>query len=708
MDPEQAVKLYRRGQDLWDGGQYEAAAETLKQAAQKTERQIDDTTSPAKRKELGELLLEIRDWCATALNEVGNYRDAVVYNRRNLEARIHSTDYGPDSEDTLDNRRRLVENYTALGQYDLAITECRNILKVVDGSPDRNSLAQSLFRKGGKKSMQEAVNINLYTLKRDETLLGKSDFSLCKARHNLGVELCELEKFEDARTFLSENVLILDRSSRSDSSKERSLLLRDSREALARCAEMEAVKRASEKKAEEEAERRAQEEKARLLAAAALERERLERERVEQERRDKKRRLEQEALLKARLEEERIRVERLQKRRERLENERKERSRLEEERKEKELQERKEAERKEKKLEEGKRKEKEQKEQEQKEQERKERERKTSEKKEQERKASDKNDQEEQKRSSHEKKQEQPSQDANPRKRHVGGSEIRRTTPEPPKASPKKPSITSQPAAPISGQKHKRTTSEPSKQGSKARSTHSATSSSLQDVRDPFSSLLAVNSSKASGRRRSTSDIASLNTNERPPSAAKSTASRKVASDLPAEPKASTSSTIEIPTGVPSRKYTKSPDSKPALQSDANREENIPKRRVSSSSRLGSDSASSIGKDTTNAKDQKRSNRRASAQSVMPGSWPTDINDIPSITKVQPHHSTGDIPRITYDSVDVSNQTRRTHSNETLRDTTASLGPEKSLSRASSVGHRQRPSSVGGNLFGSVDPNSPG
>jgi tetratricopeptide (TPR) repeat protein len=195
MDFEKAGKLYKRGRELCDAGNYKAAVQILKQAAQETQRKTDDSVSTAKRKELEDIVLEIWDWCAMAMHRAGDYRDAIACNNRNLATRLHSSDYGPGNEDTLENRRRLVENHSALGQYNNAIAECRSILKLVDGSNDRNTLAQSLFRKGDEKSMKEAVNINLYTLKRDEAKLGKRNLSLCEARHNLGVELYKLKKF---------------------------------------------------------------------------------------------------------------------------------------------------------------------------------------------------------------------------------------------------------------------------------------------------------------------------------------------------------------------------------------------------------------------------------------------------------------------------------------------------------------------------------
>jgi len=324
MDFQEAERLYNEGRTLWDETKYEAAARVLKQAAQMTESHKDDKLSPKKKKELQDVILEIWDWCALAMHSARQYENAVACNNRNLSVRLGSADYGPSNEDTLDNRRRLIENYSALGQHDSAIAECREILKVVDGSYDRNALAQQLFAKGDEKSMKEAVNINLYTLKRDETKLGRNHFSLCRPRYHLGVELYRLEKYEEARDFLQENKSILEGNAPAGESSDHALLLRNTKMALdSSIAKAHEVAERSEKerqKKERLEKKRSEEER---LAKERLERERLEKERLERIRLDKERKE------KERIESEKREAERQA--REVLEKDRRERQRLEDE-----------------------------------------------------------------------------------------------------------------------------------------------------------------------------------------------------------------------------------------------------------------------------------------------------------------------------------------------------------------------------------------
>jgi subtilisin family serine protease len=352
MDLNEAARLFDRGTNLYDSKNYEGALRVLRQALEKTEGHLDANSriSKVERKRRQDFVLQIWDWCAMAMHEAKRHEEAVVANNRNLSVRLKSPDYGTKDEDTLETRRRLRDNYSALGQHDNAIAECRVILESVDDSDSRNDLAQHLFKKGDVASRKEAVNINHYTLTRDEPIHGRSHFPLCKARYNLGVELYKLGKYEDARAFLQDNAAILKETSRSVSLTKHAELLRDTEQSLASCnaqlkkKEIEKKKEAREEEGRRkqahlewerlENERAEQESQRRERAEAdAQEKRRLENEATTRERLHRAQRLEEEQLNKERQETERIEKERLEA--ERIKKERIENRRLKEERLEK-------------------------------------------------------------------------------------------------------------------------------------------------------------------------------------------------------------------------------------------------------------------------------------------------------------------------------------------------------------------------------------
>jgi hypothetical protein len=343
MDFIEASRLFDKGTDLYDNGKYAEAAQVLRQAASKTESQQTNNVqlSATEKKQRRDFVLEIWDWCAMALYGARKFGEAVECNNRNLSVRLGSSDYGPGNKATLENRERLVSNYSELKQHENAILQCREIVKMVDSSINRNMLADQLFRKGGKESIEEAVNINHFTLMRDGKNHGKDYFPLCQARYNLGMELYKLGKYEDAKPYLQENATILKTGSRPDSPERYVRLLQDTETALASCIstiETKIKQKESEKKAREEKDQKEREGKARE-ERERKDKEKKARENQERKAREKKAREDKERKMQERkAREDREQQEREKKAREEKEQEEKrlqqEQDRLEQERKE--------------------------------------------------------------------------------------------------------------------------------------------------------------------------------------------------------------------------------------------------------------------------------------------------------------------------------------------------------------------------------------
>lgn len=251
-----------------------------------------------------------------------------------------------------------------------------------------------------------------------------------------------------------------------------------------------------------------------------------------------------------------------------------------------------------------------------------------------------------------------------------------------------------------SDHKHKRKISDPSRlDPNVVRSPRSNRTSSLQDVRASLLPPLAENPSTTAGRRKSTSDITSLEVSENTTrSHTRSSTPRNNVEGFVSEPKM----------------FKKTSSSVTASQWNLEESQDERNRRASSliaQSRLAATSATST--EAIDVKKQKVNLKPAITledRDTMPGSWPRDLkDDMTAVTSAQEENQSDSVPRIICDGGDGTQRPRRTHSNEIMQGkSAASIASEGIVERASSVGRTQRPSSVSGNLFGLSDPNSPG
>ncbi|KAF2023075.1 hypothetical protein EK21DRAFT_95199, partial [Setomelanomma holmii] len=299
-DLDEAGRLFERGTKLYDAGIYEAAARTLQQAAKETEPlHTDDDIGDHDRKRRDDFVLEIWD-C--------------------------SSEYGPNHGDTLENRKRLVANYSELGQHANAIAQCREILKNMDRAisryvaPATISVSSCTGLSGSRLSFPRGY----HQLLRDT----EKALANCNARiREQEKERTEVEAARQAEID-SERVEAEARESRARidaANREQARLLRERKEQQER-----------ERAEAEVLEKRRAEMQKKKKEKAKVSYERLKKWRLEQEEAQRKRehleeeRLERERLEKQRLEEERLEQERVEKKRRR--KDRAEKARLEQER----------------------------------------------------------------------------------------------------------------------------------------------------------------------------------------------------------------------------------------------------------------------------------------------------------------------------------------------------------------------------------------
>jgi uncharacterized protein YjbI with pentapeptide repeats len=294
--------------------------------------------------------LMVRDWWAVNLREAGDLNPAIKCNLENLER--YRGCQKPEKTAIIDVQRRLAECYAASRQHLEAVEIYQSVVDAagqqlsLKSCQDRIDLATATYdlgvKQGTTRGIKKAAALNAATLSQAIQHLGKDHILAIKVRYNLGRELLELQKHDEALTQLKENVKICETGTEAahirylDRSKTLMMVC------SATIAEMKEKKRLEKERLEKERLEKERLEKERLekerLEKERLEKERLEKERLEKERLERKKlekeRLEKKKLEKERLEKERLEKERLEKKRlkrERVENEKMEREKLEEE-----------------------------------------------------------------------------------------------------------------------------------------------------------------------------------------------------------------------------------------------------------------------------------------------------------------------------------------------------------------------------------------
>jgi tetratricopeptide (TPR) repeat protein len=171
--------------------------------------------------------LNIRGWWAASLRRTGDLKKAITCDLKNVEWALeglkqcqrasgtNSAEILSAKERHLDFQRRLARSYLANQQPAWAIPIFRTVaaadvpISAEQTRKDRVDLASALFESGTDQHIMEAVNLNILTLKTTEKALGKDHIETVKVRYNLGRELYELKKYNDALKKFGELLKIL-------------------------------------------------------------------------------------------------------------------------------------------------------------------------------------------------------------------------------------------------------------------------------------------------------------------------------------------------------------------------------------------------------------------------------------------------------------------------------------------------------------------
>jgi tetratricopeptide (TPR) repeat protein len=222
--PGEIGELLKRAENLEaratssDYALYQAAAEEYEKATELSEGYYGN---------LREETLNIRERWAVSLRNAGDLRKAIVCDLRNVEWSLENVNRCQSRQGNnetvvlhakqrhLNAQRRLGESYLENKQYTEAI---RMFEAIVDSGIQRSAeqicearvdLAAALFESGTDRNIMDAVNLNIVTLRRAETDLGRDHIETIKIRYNLGAELYTLEKYDDALKNFGEVLEIL-------------------------------------------------------------------------------------------------------------------------------------------------------------------------------------------------------------------------------------------------------------------------------------------------------------------------------------------------------------------------------------------------------------------------------------------------------------------------------------------------------------------
>jgi tetratricopeptide (TPR) repeat protein len=221
---EEIRELLSKAGDLGDGatgsdqGSYRDATKLYEKATGLAEKYYGNAR---------EETLNIRGWWAASLRRTGDLKKAITCDLKNVEWALeglkqcqhasgtNSAEILSAKERHLDFQRRLARSYLANQQPAWAIPIFRTVaaadvtISAEQNCKDRVDLASALFESGTDQHIMEAVDLNISTLKSTEKALGNDHIETVKVRYNLGRELYELKKYNDALKKFGELLKIL-------------------------------------------------------------------------------------------------------------------------------------------------------------------------------------------------------------------------------------------------------------------------------------------------------------------------------------------------------------------------------------------------------------------------------------------------------------------------------------------------------------------
>ncbi|KAI4699570.1 hypothetical protein J4E81_004595 [Alternaria sp. BMP 2799] len=247
---------------------------------------------------LGQQTLNLRERLADSLTKAGKFHRAISCELKNehwtLErykqlqgpSRTISAPAQAAKASHLEAQRRVARTYLLNKDYPNAVHWFQAVVddkttpkSAVQRCIDRADLASAMYASGTDRDIMGAINLNMTTLQRAEASLGKDHIESVKVRYNLGRELRDLKKYDDAMEKFSQVVDILRlKSCKARSSPEYQDYLGDAEISLKNCktrvdrqkekARRQAASAAEERRQREEEVKAQEAEKTRLQEAA--------------------------------------------------------------------------------------------------------------------------------------------------------------------------------------------------------------------------------------------------------------------------------------------------------------------------------------------------------------------------------------------------------------------------------------------------------
>jgi len=247
---------------------------------------------------LGQETLNLRERLADSLTKAGKFHRAISCELKNehwtLErykqlqgpSRAISAPAQAAKANHLEAQRRVAKTYLLNKDYPNAVQRFQAVVddkttpkSAVQRCIDRVDLASAMYASGTDRDIMGAINLNITTLQRAEASLGKDHIESVKVRYNLGRELRDLKKYDDALEKFSQVVDILRlKSCKARSSPEYQDYLGDAEISLKNCktrvdrqkekARRQAASAAEERRQKEEEVKAQEAEKTRLQEAA--------------------------------------------------------------------------------------------------------------------------------------------------------------------------------------------------------------------------------------------------------------------------------------------------------------------------------------------------------------------------------------------------------------------------------------------------------
>lgn len=204
---------------------------------------------------LGQETLNLRERLADSLTKAGKFQRAISCELKNehwtLErykqlqgpSRAISAPAQAAKANHLEAQRRVARTYLLNKDYPNAVQKFQAVVddkttpkSAVQRCIDRVDLASAMYASGTDRDVMGAINLNITTLQRAEASLGKDHIESVKVRYNLGRELYDLKKYDDALEKFSEVVDILRlKSCKARSSPEYQDYLGDAEVSLKNC-----------------------------------------------------------------------------------------------------------------------------------------------------------------------------------------------------------------------------------------------------------------------------------------------------------------------------------------------------------------------------------------------------------------------------------------------------------------------------------------